>query len=372
MSTLHRGIIRAYDSVTHKATVQLATSHAATIAAVPVATNIPPAEVIAGRECAVLLFTDDNPDDGVVCTIHNTIPSPDLTITGNLQIGAAGGQSTFNLNATPAATIIAHIAATGSYASLGTILTVDITSLSFTSVGTYSFTAISGAAVPVITPGSTATIQGLNFAAGASLSGAAADATIPRITAAGVQASLFSSTRAGHLVTLMEGLRVNTPNLLGSTAGIITKYVGLDLLGTSSSARYLDVWGSLLPAAASAVTGHRTGHDIGDQSVGLASAKNALGVIVADFATAPAGGGVSFPFLYGATGAIKWGVNYQGLTYLGAFTVANLPAAAVAGRFAFATNGRKQGEGAGLGTGVIVYDDAVAWRRNADDTTVLA
>lgn len=54
------------------------------------------------------------------------------------------------------------------------------------------------------------------------------------------------------------------------------------------------------------------------------------------------------------------------------FTVAGLPAAGVVGRVAFATDGRKVGEGAGSGTGVLAYDDGVAWRRTSDDTTVAA
>lgn len=57
---------------------------------------------------------------------------------------------------------------------------------------------------------------------------------------------------------------------------------------------------------------------------------------------------------------------------VGRFTVATLPAAGFAGRIAFATNGRKNGEGAGSGTGVQVYDDGTAWRRVSDDSTVAA
>ncbi len=40
------------------------------------------------------------------------------------------------------------------------------------------------------------------------------------------------------------------------------------------------------------------------------------------------------------------------------------------GRMVFVTNGRKTGEGVGLGTGTPAYDDGTAWRRTADDTTV--
>ncbi len=55
-----------------------------------------------------------------------------------------------------------------------------------------------------------------------------------------------------------------------------------------------------------------------------------------------------------------------------AVTVANLPTPQQAGRVRFATDGRKTGEGVGAGTGTLVYDDGVAWRRVADDTTVVA
>lgn len=57
---------------------------------------------------------------------------------------------------------------------------------------------------------------------------------------------------------------------------------------------------------------------------------------------------------------------------VGRYTVAGLPAPGSAGRVAFATDGRKTGEGVGSGTGVLVYDDATAWRRVDDGTTVVA
>ncbi|MBZ5700246.1 MAG: DUF2793 domain-containing protein [Acidobacteriia bacterium] len=57
---------------------------------------------------------------------------------------------------------------------------------------------------------------------------------------------------------------------------------------------------------------------------------------------------------------------------LPAFTVANLPAAPAAGSVAYASNGRKTGEGAGLGTGVPCYFSSGNWRRYSDDTAVAA
>ncbi len=57
------------------------------------------------------------------------------------------------------------------------------------------------------------------------------------------------------------------------------------------------------------------------------------------------------------------------------FTVATLPAAQATetGSLAYATNGRKAGEGGGAGTGVLCYSSADgAWKRVDDGTTVLA
>ena len=75
MTTLHRAIIKAYYSATHLADVQLVTSQPTLITAVSVATDIPAADVVADRECSVLFFTDDNPDDAVVVTIQGALPS---------------------------------------------------------------------------------------------------------------------------------------------------------------------------------------------------------------------------------------------------------------------------------------------------------
>ncbi len=55
---------------------------------------------------------------------------------------------------------------------------------------------------------------------------------------------------------------------------------------------------------------------------------------------------------------------------VGSVAFADLPVASETGRGLFVTDGRKVGEGVGAGTGVLVYDDAVAWRRASDDTTV--
>jgi hypothetical protein len=55
------------------------------------------------------------------------------------------------------------------------------------------------------------------------------------------------------------------------------------------------------------------------------------------------------------------------------YTVATLPATGTyEGKLAFATNGRKVGEGPGAGTGVVVYYSSAAWRVFATDAAVAA
>lgn len=55
------------------------------------------------------------------------------------------------------------------------------------------------------------------------------------------------------------------------------------------------------------------------------------------------------------------------------YAVASLPTTGIAtGTTAFATDGRKVGEGGGAGTGTLAYYDGTAWRRVGDDTTVAA
>lgn len=55
---------------------------------------------------------------------------------------------------------------------------------------------------------------------------------------------------------------------------------------------------------------------------------------------------------------------------LGTFTVANLPSNPFVNQTAFASNGRKVGEGVGVGTGVPVYYSNGAWRVYSTDAPV--
>jgi hypothetical protein len=54
------------------------------------------------------------------------------------------------------------------------------------------------------------------------------------------------------------------------------------------------------------------------------------------------------------------------------YTVAGLPSSAGAGQVAFATNGRKPGQGAGSGTGMLVFYDGTAWISVSSGTTIAA
>ena len=67
-----------------------------------------------------------------------------------------------------------------------------------------------------------------------------------------------------------------------------------------------------------------------------------------------------------------WIRFFQGLLlaiYLNRYTVVKLPAG-TEGRIAFATNGRKVGEGPGAGTGVPVYFSNGFWRVFSTDAAV--
>jgi len=62
---------------------------------------------------------------------------------------------------------------------------------------------------------------------------------------------------------------------------------------------------------------------------------------------------------------------FAGGMLLNSYVVASLPAG-TEGALAYATNGRKVGEGAGAGTGVPVYWSTGSWRVYSTDATVAA
>jgi hypothetical protein len=67
---LRRGEVKDFDSGAYTATVQVAGSLAVWLSDVPVARNIPAAEMVAGRRCAVQFFDEPNPQDAVVIAVY--------------------------------------------------------------------------------------------------------------------------------------------------------------------------------------------------------------------------------------------------------------------------------------------------------------
>ena len=66
---IRQGSLKSFDSVGYTATVQMAGSQAAWLHGVPVARNIPTAQMAVGRKCAVILFDSTNPQDAVVAAV---------------------------------------------------------------------------------------------------------------------------------------------------------------------------------------------------------------------------------------------------------------------------------------------------------------
>jgi hypothetical protein len=67
--TIRSGTVRAFDAGDYTATVQVAGSLSVWLRDVPVARNIPSAEMVAGRRCALIFFDDANPQDAVVAAV---------------------------------------------------------------------------------------------------------------------------------------------------------------------------------------------------------------------------------------------------------------------------------------------------------------
>jgi hypothetical protein len=63
---IRRGILRAFDAGSYKATVEIAGSTAVWLTGIPVARNIASGELTAGRKVAVLFFDASNPNDAVL------------------------------------------------------------------------------------------------------------------------------------------------------------------------------------------------------------------------------------------------------------------------------------------------------------------
>ena len=67
---IRKAVVKEFDAGAYTATVQVAGSLSVWLDDVPVARNIPAAEMVTGRTCAVLFFDPTNPQDGVVLAVY--------------------------------------------------------------------------------------------------------------------------------------------------------------------------------------------------------------------------------------------------------------------------------------------------------------
>lgn len=67
---IRKGILKAFDSGTYTATVQIAGSLSVWLEGVKVSRAIPATEMVVGRTCTVIFLDESNPSDAVVVAIH--------------------------------------------------------------------------------------------------------------------------------------------------------------------------------------------------------------------------------------------------------------------------------------------------------------
>lgn len=67
---VRNGTVKSFDSGAYTATVQLAGSLLVWLTGIPVARNIPSAEVLPDRKCAIVFFDDTNPNDAVLIAVY--------------------------------------------------------------------------------------------------------------------------------------------------------------------------------------------------------------------------------------------------------------------------------------------------------------
>ena len=70
MTDIRRGTLKAFDSGTYKATLQLEDSRSSYATNVPVSRGIASAELSAGRAVAVVLFNPDDINDAMVVGVY--------------------------------------------------------------------------------------------------------------------------------------------------------------------------------------------------------------------------------------------------------------------------------------------------------------
>jgi hypothetical protein len=259
MPTITRGTIKSYDPAAHTAGVQIAGSLAVWLDAVPVSDAISPADVVAGRECGVIFFSDDDPNDAAVVTVHNALPigshrtrdadgdtyvdverTPD---EDKIAMYTAGTLRWLLQNASPHAQLTGDMQASGAIAALGSAITAGYgfvvessgdcegkTGLVVNLGATLGFaaTAVTGVGGHAFSKNTVTTTlcAGLDFAVGISgISG-----TAPQEDA--VRLSFQHSGTA--TIPSMRGVVIGAAYSTGAIAQI-TEYVGVDMIGSGNS-----------------------------------------------------------------------------------------------------------------------------------------
>jgi hypothetical protein len=67
---VRKGTVKGFDSGSYTATVQVAGSLAVWLADVPVARNIAAAQMVVGRHCALIFFSESDPRDALVVGVY--------------------------------------------------------------------------------------------------------------------------------------------------------------------------------------------------------------------------------------------------------------------------------------------------------------
>ena len=68
--SIKKAVLKSFNSGDYTATIQLAGSYKAYLEGVPVARNLPAAEMALGRKVAVIFFDEHNPKEAVVVAVY--------------------------------------------------------------------------------------------------------------------------------------------------------------------------------------------------------------------------------------------------------------------------------------------------------------
>jgi alpha-D-ribose 1-methylphosphonate 5-triphosphate synthase subunit PhnI len=68
--SIKKAVLKSFNSGDYTATIQLAGSYKAYLEGIPVARNLPAAEMALGRKIAVIFFDEHNPKEAVVTAVY--------------------------------------------------------------------------------------------------------------------------------------------------------------------------------------------------------------------------------------------------------------------------------------------------------------